>query len=370
MADHLIGLMSGTSMDGIDAALVRFDDTALPELIARRTTALPSELQEKLRALAQPGANELDRMMRLDGTVARLFADAVVELLDQTGMSAGQIRAIGSHGQTIRHVPVGAEPYTVQIGNPSLIAELTGITTVADFRRRDLAAGGQGAPLAPAFHAAFFRTSAENRVALNIGGIANLTRLPAEAQALVSGFDTGPGNLLLDAWIRQYQGKTLDDGGAWGAGGRVLPELLAALLADPYFRESPPKSTGREQFHLDWLKAGLATLPTADPQDVQATLQELTAVSVADAIRQYAGEAQRVLVCGGGVHNRALLARLQAQLPDLIVESTAVAGIDPDFVEAIGFAWLAKRTLDGLPGNVPAVTGARGERILGGIYRA
>jgi anhydro-N-acetylmuramic acid kinase len=372
MADNLIGLMSGTSMDGVDAALVRFTDSdaALPELIARRTTALPAGLQKELLALAQPGGNELDRMMRLDGTVARLFARAVLELLDQAGMPPGQIRALGSHGQTIRHVPAGPEPYTVQIGNPSLIAELTGMTTVADFRRRDLAAGGQGAPLAPAFHAAFFRSSEESRVVLNIGGIANITRLSADAQIPVSGFDTGPGNLLLDAWIRRHRGMALDEDGGWGAGGRVLPEVLEVLLADPYFHEPPPKSTGREWFHLDWLNARLATLPAADPQDVQATLQELTAVSIADAIRRYAEEAQRVLVCGGGVHNRAMLARLQAQLPGVIVESTAVAGIDPDFVEAIGFAWLAKRTLDGQPGTVPAVTGARGERILGGIYPA
>ena len=371
MADHLIGLMSGTSMDGVDAALVRFDDAAaLPELLARRTTPLPEGLQEELLALAQPGGNELDRLMRLDGTVARLFARAVREVLDQAGMSPDQIRALGSHGQTVRHVPAGPEPYTVQIGNPSLIAELTGITTVADFRRRDLAAGGQGAPLAPAFHAAFFRSPAENRIVLNIGGIANITRLAADAQIPVSGFDTGPGNLLLDAWIRYRRGMAFDENGMWGAGGKVLPALLNALLADPYFRAPPPKSTGRELFHLDWLNARLATLPAVNPQDVQATLQELTAVSIAEAIRRCAGEAQRVLVCGGGVHNPAVLARLQAKLPGVIVESTAVAGIDPDFVEAVGFAWLAKRTLDGLPGNVPAVTGARGERILGGIYPA
>lgn len=370
MADHLIGLMSGTSMDGVDAALVRFNDAALPELLARRTTPLPAGLQEELLALAQPGGNELDRMMRLDGTVARLFAGAVLELLDQAGMQPAQIRALGSHGQTIRHAPAGPEPYTVQIGNPSLIAELTGITTVADFRRRDLAAGGQGAPLAPAFHAALFRTSTESRVALNLGGIANITRLSADPTVPVSGFDTGPGNLLLDAWIRYRRGMAFDENGMWGAGGRVLPELLTALLADPYFREPPPKSTGRELFHLDGLNARLATLPAVDPQDVQATLQELTAVSVAEAIRRYAGEARRVLVCGGGVHNQAVLTRLQVQLPGVIVESTASCGIDPDFVEAVGFAWLAKRTLDGLPGNVPAVTGARGERILGGIYPA
>ena len=370
MAEYLIGLMSGTSMDAIDAALAHFTDAPVPELTARHTVPVPATLREELLALAQPGPNELDRMMRLDATVARLFARAVGELLEQATLAPGRIRAIGSHGQTIRHVPTGSEPYTVQIGNPSLIAELTGITTVADFRRRDMAAGGQGAPLAPAFHAAFFRTQAEARVVLNIGGIANITLLPADPATPVSGFDTGPGNMLLDAWSRQHLGTPLDENGAWAAGGELLSELLAAGLADPYFRLSPPKSTGRESFNLDWLNAQLATLPAADPRDVQATLLELTATSIAIAIREYASATQRVLICGGGVNNQTLLERLQARLAGIPVESTAIHGIDPDFLEAIGFAWLAKRTLDGLPGNLPEVTGASGLRILGGIYPA
>ncbi len=370
MAEYLIGLMSGTSMDAVDAALVHFTDAPIPQLTARHTVPVPAELREELLAIAQPGSNELDRMMRLDAAVARLFAQAVNELLRQADFAPRQIRAIGSHGQTIRHVPTGPEPYTVQIGNPSLIAELTGVTTVADFRRRDMAAGGQGAPLAPAFHAAFFRTPAETRLALNIGGIANIAPLPADPTAPVSGFDTGPGNMLLDTWARRHLGTPLDENGAWAAGGCPLPELLAAGLADPYFRLPPPKSTGREHFNLDWLNTKLATLPAADPRDVQATLLELTAASIAIAIREYASATQRVLICGGGVHNPALLERLRARLAGVPVESTAVYGVDPDFLEAMGFAWLAKRTLDGLPGNLAEVTGASGPRILGGIYPA
>ncbi len=370
MAEYFIGLMSGTSMDAVDAALVQFSNTPTPKLTAQHTLSIPTELREELLAIAQPGVNELDRMMRLDATLARLFAQAVIELLVHTDLAPSQIQAIGSHGQTIRHAPVSPEPYTVQIANPSLIAELTGITTVADFRRRDMAAGGQGAPLAPAFHAAFFRTTVETRVVLNIGGIANITLLPKNPATPVSGFDTGPGNMLLDAWIRQQRGISLDQNGEWAAGGCPVPELLAAGLADPYFQKPPPKSTGREHFNLDWLNTKLAMLPAIDPRNVQTMLLELTAASIAIAIRQYAPATQRVLVCGGGVHNRTLLERLQAQLIDIPVESTAAYGIDPDFLEAIGFAWLAKRTLEHLPGNLPEVTGARGLRILGGIYPA
>ncbi|MBK8537821.1 MAG: anhydro-N-acetylmuramic acid kinase [Candidatus Competibacteraceae bacterium] len=370
MAKYLIGLMSGTSMDAVDAALVRFTDAPIPDLTLRHSLPVPISLREELLAVAQPGSNEIDHMMRLDADVARLFARAAGELLAQAGLKPSQIQAIGSHGQTIRHVPDGPEPYTVQIGNPSLIAELTGITTVADFRRRDMAAGGQGAPLAPAFHAAFFRTHAEERIVLNIGGIANITRLSADPDIPVSGFDTGPGNILLDAWSRQHLGMPLDENGAWAVSGCPLPELLAAGLDDPYFRLPPPKSTGREYFNPDWLNAKLAALPDAHPRDVQATLLELTAVSIANAIRHYAAMTQRMLICGGGVHNRALMDRLRARLAGIPVESTAVHGIDPDFLEAMGFAWLAKRTLDGVPGNLPEVTGARGLRILGGIYPA
>ncbi|MDQ2695439.1 MAG: anhydro-N-acetylmuramic acid kinase [Pseudomonadota bacterium] len=362
--------MSGTSMDGVDAALVDFAGPT-PRLAVRHAHPMPEPLRAALLALAQPGDNELDRLARLDSAVARLFAGAVHQLLNTAGIPPGRVRAIGSHGQTVRHRPAGPEPYTVQIGNPSLLAELTGITTVADFRRRDMAAGGQGAPLAPAFHAAFFHQPGETRVVVNIGGMANVTLLPARAGHPVTGFDTGPGNALLDAWSQRHQGQPLDLEGRWGQSGNVLPELLEMCLQDDYFSRPPPKSTGRERFNLDWLTARLAEQgKTCPPQDVQATLAALTARSIALAIRRHAPEAARLLVCGGGVHNRAVMAGLRRELPALAVDSTAAWGVDPDFLEAMGFAWLARRTLDGLPGNLPEVTGARGARILGGIYPA
>jgi len=358
-------------MDALDAALVEFNGGAQPRLLAAQSTALPPPLRSALQALSTPGPNELDCAATLDATLARLAAEAVRDLLSQTRLPPEQIRAIGSHGQTIRHMPRGPEPYTLQICNPSLLAELTGIATVADFRRRDMAAGGQGAPLAPAFHAAFFTHPAENRVAVNIGGMANITVLPAGMKAPVSGFDTGPGNVLLDAWTQRHLGEPVDQDGRWGAGGRVIDTLLAVCLSDDYFALPPPKSTGREYFNSAWLERKLVEWGgTAVPQDVQATLAALTAQSIAQAIRHHAENAQRLLVCGGGVHNQALLAGLQQHLPGVPVESTAQHGVDPDYLEAIGFAWLAKRTLEGLPGNLPTVTGASGWRVLGGIYPA
>ena len=367
-AELFIGLMSGTSMDCVDAVLVRFSGDT-PCLVENHTLPLALSLREALLDLAGPGYNELDRMARLDSAVARLFAEAVQGLLDKGGITPGQVRAIGSHGQTIRHSPGGAEPYTLQIGNPSLLTELTGILTVADFRRRDMAAGGQGAPLAPAFHRAFFRHLSEARVAVNIGGIANITVLPVTSGLAVRGFDTGPGNMLLDAWAQRHLGVPLDQEGAWGGGGRVIPDLLGCCLRDDYFALPPPKSTGRERFNLAWLEDRLTAWGgRATPQDVQATLVALTAGSIAGAVQRYGPGTRRVLVCGGGVHNRALMAGLQQQFEELPVESTAAHGVDPDCLEAIGFAWLAKRTLDGLPGNLPEVTGARGLRILGGVY--
>lgn len=362
--------MSGTSMDAVDAVFARFTDDK-PLLLAKHHQPLPSALRAELLSLGQPGFDELNRAARLDSSLARLFAEAVNVLLEKSGVSAHQIRAIGSHGQTIRHVPEGSEPFTVQIGNPNLIAELTGITTVADFRRRDMAAGGQGAPLAPAFHTAFFRHPDEYRSIVNLGGMANITILPRDPQQPVTGFDTGPGNALLDTWAQKHLETPMDRNGAWGSQGQVVPDLLACFLADPYFRLPPPKSTGREHFNLAWLENCLAGQgKPAHPADVQATLVELTARSIADAITNVAGETQRVLVCGGGVHNKALLKNLSIQFSGTPVESTLVHGIDPDYVEAMGFAWLAKRTLDNKPGNLPKVTGARGLRILGGIYRA
>ena len=371
MAELFIGLMSGTSMDAVDAVLAQFRVDHAPRLVAKHAMPLPAALHAELLALTQSGHDELDRMARTDSAVARLFAATVQSLLGKAGIAASQIRAIGSHGQTIRHVPAGPEPYTVQIGNPSLLAELTGILTVADFRRRDMAAGGQGAPLAPAFHAAFFRRPNEARVVVNIGGIANITVLPAESTRPISGFDTGPGNVLLDAWVQRHLNVPMDRDGIWGSSGEIIAGLLECCLDDGYFELPPPKSTGRERFNLAWLDDRLmAWGGRARPQDVQATLVELTACSTAVAIKRYAAVTQRLLVGGGGVHNRGLIDGLQRHLSGLAVESTAAHQVDPDHLEAMGFAWLAKRTLQGLPGNLPEVTGARGLRILGGIYPA
>jgi anhydro-N-acetylmuramic acid kinase len=365
-----IGLMSGTSVDSIDAVLVEFLD-GKPHLLAGRAEPVPADLRRELLALTRPGPDEISRMGRADGSVARLFAHTVGSLLNAAGVTPDRIRAIGSHGQTIRHEPEGPEPYTMQIGNPSLIAELTSITTVADFRRRDMAAGGQAAPLAPGFHAAFLRSADENRVVVNIGGIANVTLLPKDPSQPVTGFDTGPGNALLDSWAQRHRNMTMDAGGVWAAGGRVIPELFDRLSADTYFSLPAPKSTGREYFHLDWLDRALRQSPTpTDPRDVQTTLAALTVRTITQAIRHYAPETQCALICGGGVHNPTLMTGLQRELDPLPVESTAAHGIDPDYMEAMGFAWLAQRALNGLPGNLPEVTGARGPRILGAIYPA
>ena len=280
-------------------------------------------------------------------------------------MAPAAIRACGCHGQTVRHRPDAG--YTLQIGNPALLAELTGISVVADFRSRDVAAGGQGAPLVPAFHAAVFGSNAAHRVIVNIGGIANLTDLPALVGA-VTGFDTGPGNTLLDLWIQRHLGKDHDDAGAWAGGGTVLAGPLAAMLAEPYFALHPPKSCGRELFNAAWLEK--FSLQQARPQDVQATLAELSALSIANAVEQHCPQAEEIYLCGGGTHNLHLLERLRRNLPRCRAATTAALEMDPDWVEAIAFAWLAKRTLEGECGNLPRVTGARGARVLGAVYPA
>ena len=362
--DLFIGALSGTSVDGIDVALVRF--APQPRVLAARTLPLPADLQASLRTISDQ--TPLGRVAELDVRVARCFADAILALLADSGTQASQIRAIGSHGQTAWHAPWGSTPYTIQIGDPNIIAQATGITTVADFRRRDIAAGGQGAPLVPAFHHDVFRSDAETRCILNLGGIANVTVLPRDASAPVSGFDTGPANTLLDGWARRHLGKSYDDGGRWAASGTVSPALLERLLADPYFQRPAPKSTGPEHFNLHWLQSHLEQLPAIAPADVQATLLELTANSVAAAIEASAGEAAAVYVCGGGAHNLQLLRRLQQLLASRRVVTTDELGLDPDYVEAAAFAWLARRTLRGETGNLPAVTGACEAVILGGIF--
>jgi anhydro-N-acetylmuramic acid kinase len=292
-------------------------------------------------------------------------------VLRKSGLAKKDIRAIGSHGQTLRHRPRAAHPFTLQIGNPSVIAERTGITTVADFRARDMAAGGQGAPMVPAFHHQMFHSAQRNRVIVNIGGIANVTCLPAVAAQPVSGFDTGPGNTLLDQWVHRHHAQARDDAGQWAASGRASRELLELLLSDPYFAAAPPKSTGREHFNMEWLQGHLKKLavPLA-AADVQATLVQLTAHSIARAIRGVLPQTQEAFVCGGGSHNRELMAALAGSLSGIAVATTEALGLSPDWVEAAAFAWLAHQTLEGQPGNVPTVTGAKHAVILGGIYKA
>ena len=361
-----LGLISGTSADGIDAALVRFEPHC--ELIFGRTYAWDESLRARLIALGQGGeATSLDELGALDTTLARAFADAALQATRDAGLTPGQVHAIGSHGQTIRHRPEGKAPFTWQMGDGNVIAERSGITTVADFRRRDVAAGGHGAPLMPAFHAALLSSTEEDRAVLNLGGIGNFTLLPK--QGLVHGFDTGPANALLDAWCERHTGQTYDLGGAFAASGTVDELLLARLLDDPWFALPPPKSTGREQFHLPWLESRLAG-SSPSPKDVQATLLELSVATIANSLRATQPGTARVLVCGGGVHNHRLMARLGEELPGIRIESTSAHGLNPDYVEAMGFAWLARETLAGRPGNLPSVTGAKGLRILGAIYPA
>lgn len=364
-----IGLMSGTSADAIDAVVV--DLQSIPQLLAQHTLLLPAKTRQQIHALSLPSDNEIDRMGALDVDLGQLFAQASLELLAKTGIHPAQIIAIGSHGQTIRHRPPGSPKgvFTLQIGDPNQIVELTGITTVADFRRRDMAAAGQGAPLVPAFHRAIFHTQSKDRVIVNIGGMANITWLPALGQIL--GFDTGPGNVLMDAWIVEHLGKSYDQNGAWASGGKVCKALLAELLAAPYFKLQAPKSTGRESFNRTWLDENLRKLAlTLAPADVQATLLELTAITISNSINGLSQSSKDIFVCGGGAYNIALMQKLKALLPNDAVASTAVLGVDPQWIEAMAFAWLAQQTINHRPGNLREVTGATREVILGGIYYA
>jgi anhydro-N-acetylmuramic acid kinase len=357
--------MSGTSLDGIDAVLAEIGPAGQPRLLHTHYLPYPDSLRAQLLALHAPQADEIHLAALAANELAQLYAGAVSALLD--GVARDSVRAIGCHGQTLRHRP--ADGYTLQIGNAALLAELTGITVVADFRSRDIAAGGQGAPLVPAFHAQALRHPDIHRVIANIGGIANITDLPPDST--VRGWDTGPGNMLLDAWIKRHRGEHYDRDGAWAASGSIHPGLLAALTQHAYLQSQPPKSAGREQFNLDWLDATLGTLNEAlDPVDVQATLLEFTASSLADAVKRECGGVQELYVCGGGAHSGALMQRIGGHLPKVRVATTAALGIDPDWVEALAFAWLARQTLHHAPGNLPSVTGARGERILGAIYPA
>jgi anhydro-N-acetylmuramic acid kinase len=360
--------MSGTSMDAVDAALVDFAGAA-PRLIAASRAPWTPELRERLERLAAGAAIDAGGFAALDSEAGRFIAEAIGALLDGHGIAAEQVTAIGCHGQTVAHAPDAAIASTLQLGDANVIAERTGITTVNDFRRRDIAAGGQGAPLTPAFHAAVLRDGREDRVVLNLGGIANITVLPADPDLPVTGFDTGPANCLMDGWVRRHRGEAYDAGGDWAASAEPHARLLTEMLDDPFFARRPPKSTGTQYFSMSWLDERLARADTPLPAEVQATLLALSCQSAADAIRRHAPRAARVLVCGGGVHNRRLMAGLATRL-DIPVESTAAFGVDPDWMEAMAFAWLARQALSGAAGNLPPVTGARGLRILGAIHPA
>lgn len=361
--EYYIGLMSGTSLDGVDAVLVDLGQ-ARPELIARHFLPFGAELKNELLALHHPAQDELHRSQLAANRLARLYAQSVAELLTQTSIAASRIAAIGCHGQTLRHCP--EQGYTLQIGNSALLAELAGIRVVSDFRSRDIAAGGQGAPLVPAFHDKVLRDPTIHRVAVNIGGISNLTDLPPDGPT--SGFDCGPGGLLMDAWCARNLGQPYDNNGTWAASGEVLPALLERMLDEPFFALPPPKSSGRDLFNMAWLESRLKGDEAA--ADVQATLLELTCQGIARAIRKHGTGAQEILLCGGGAHNSALRARLATLLPDSTIDTTDSLGVDGDFLEAVAFAWLAQQTLHDQPANLPAVTGARHPCVLGAIYPA
>ncbi|MCR9107202.1 MAG: anhydro-N-acetylmuramic acid kinase [Gammaproteobacteria bacterium] len=367
-----LGLMSGTSVDAVDCALIHCQQSDI-ELIATHSHAIPADLKTRIAALCQPADDEIQRMGTLDRALGRLFGEAAIELLATHTIEKGAIRAIGSHGQTIRHAPPSsgvscADSFSLQIADPNTIAETTGICTVADFRRRDIAAGGEGAPLAPIFHAAAFSDGKQARAIVNIGGIANATLL--QGSTLLKGFDTGPGNTLLDQWFRQHHDDAYDLGGAWAASGNVSASLLSRMLQHPYFGRTGPRSTGRETFNLQWLLPLLANSPPLRAEDVQATLAELTAQSIVRAINAEAVQMDELYLCGGGAHNTDLARRIAELFAPRQVHTTSALGIHPDWVEAVTFAWLAHQTLEHLSGNAPQVTGAVGARVLGGIYQA
>ena len=395
MTERYIGLMSGTSLDGVDAVLVDFakeDTSQAPSAKTQTTThnapsvnansrlnlkvlahvALPfgQDLKQSLLALNAPADNEIHRAALAANALTTVYVQAVYALLDTTQLKATQIRAIGAHGQTVRHQP-GAHDgigYTTQLNNPSLLAERTGIAVVADFRSRDIAAGGQGAPLVPVFHQGVFAQPNETVGVLNIGGIANLSVLHAHGDVI--GFDCGPGNALMDHWCMQHRGLAYDDGGQWARSGKVHTPLLDALMAEPFLQQAPPKSTGRDLFHAQWLASHLAKLQSISAEDIQATLTEFTALACANDVLRHTNGAKELIVCGGGALNGFLMERLQAALPNCKVLSSTERGMPPLQVEATAFAWLARQTVLGLTGNAPKVTGAKGARILGGIFPA
>ncbi len=358
---HYIGTISGTSVDGLDLALIGIDDVRIG-LLHQDTVDFPEGLRATLLHLGQgEEGDQLDALGMADTALGRFVGEAVNNFLGTCELTKNEVRAIGSHGQTVRHRPDGGHPFSMQIGDPNLIAECTGLTTVADFRRRDLAAGGQGAPLVPGFHAAILGNAHEQRLVLNIGGISNLSVL----QAPLMGFDTGPGNALLDAWCTEHRASPFDADGAWAASGNLNPQLLQSLMSDPYLARPPPKSTGREHYNLPWLRQHLHV--SLAPEDVQRTLLEFTAVSIRDAIKRWVPIFERLIVCGGGRLNALLMSRL-ASLIEAPVEPIDHHGWDGNAIEAAAFAWLAHQRLTGAPANAPSVTGAEGHRVLGAVY--
>ncbi len=367
MSELYIGLMSGTSLDGIDAALVDFKDEQV-RLVGFEYQPFPADLQSSIQRLSKPDALvSLKEYGAMDTRLGHLFADIVNSLLAKADIPAASVGAIGSHGLTVYHAPDITFPFSLQIGDPNIIAELTGITTVADFRRRDIAAKGQGAPLVPAFHQAVFQYPNEHRCIVNIGGIANITVLPKHQSAEIIGFDTGPGNTLMDLWIKLQRNQSYDKDGAWAKTGSIDHYLVELLKQDPYFNAAPPKSTGKEHFSLPWVYQYFDAF-SYKAEDVQASLCFLTAITICDAIKKHAPNTERVLICGGGIHNAYLLELIQQNI-ECPVESTEQYGAHPDHVEAMAFAWLARQTMNNLPGNLKEVTGAVNSVILGGIYQ-
>lgn len=365
-SNYYIGIMSGTSMDGIDSTVVSFENEK-PKLIGTHATPISTELKSTLLTLCQGKQIEIQLLGETDTQLGLLFSENILQLLKKTGISASDVIAIGSHGQTIYHHPNATYPFTLQIGDPNIIAAKTGITTVADFRRRDIALGGQGAPLVPAFHDYLFGREKTDQYVVNIGGMANITYLPSDKNKPIAGFDTGPGNTLLDLWHEKHRETPIDVNGEWARSGKLHTELLACFLNDPYFAKKPPKSTGREYFNSHWLDQKLKSFGrTVQPNDIQATLTELTAQTIANAITH----THTIWVCGGGAYNTFLMERLSVNCKNSKIFSTDAIGIAPQWIEATAFAWLAKQTIQKKPGNCPSVTGARSASILGAIYHA
>lgn len=362
---YYIGIMSGTSLDGIDVVLADFDLQS-PSLLNTFYQPYDSNLREQILDLHQTGSNELHRAAILSNELTHCYSNAVINLLNKHKTKSQSIIAIGCHGQTVRHCPQSDGGYSIQLGNPSLLAELTGITVVADFRSRDIAAGGHGAPLVPRFHQLLFQDPKINRIIVNIGGISNITSL--EPNKKIVGFDCGPGNLLMDSWCQRHLGINYDENGKWAESGKVIPELLKNLLSLKFFTVPPPKSTGREVFNLFWLENFLSG--NEKPEDVQATLLQFTSTAITNAIQRWFPDAEEIYLCGGGARNLALTYRIQISLSEKKVHSTDTLGTNADWLEAFAFAWLAKQAMHGATGNLPSVTNAKGERILGAIYQA